>query len=99
MVIFAVYLYTVCMSTELNDRGGGSLPPLYLTKMECKDNKCKRRDNEFGITWCINCGRLFTKPCGVIISDEERNLNNNRLFNKITERFNKTFKQLKDGSI
>ena len=20
--------------------------------MECKENKCKRRDNKFGVTWC-----------------------------------------------
>jgi hypothetical protein len=28
----------------------------------CKDNKHKPRDNKFGVTWCIICGRLFTKP-------------------------------------
>lgn len=30
----------------------------------CRDNEHKTRDNEFGITWCTKCGRLFTKPSG-----------------------------------
>lgn len=31
---------------------------------DCKDNEHIIRDNDFGVTWCIKCGRLFTKPCG-----------------------------------
>lgn len=29
------------------------------------------RDNILGITWCIRCGRLFTKPCGVNIKEDD----------------------------
>jgi hypothetical protein len=32
--------------------------------MECKNEKHKPRDNKFGVTWCVLCGRLFTKPSG-----------------------------------
>lgn len=30
-----------------------------------KNEECfhKIRDNKFGVTWCIKCGRLMTKPC------------------------------------
>ena len=30
----------------------------------CKPNEHIQRDNKFGVTWCVKCGRLFTKPCG-----------------------------------
>ena len=39
---------------------------------DCKVNKCKRRDNEFGVTWCIRCGKLFTKPSGKVITVEDK---------------------------
>lgn len=41
---------------------------------ECKNNNHIRRDNKFGVTWCIRCGRLFTKPCGKKLTkhDKER---------------------------
>ena len=29
---------------------------------KCKNENHVIRDNKFGITWCIRCGRLFTKP-------------------------------------
>ena len=32
--------------------------------METCKIKCKPRDNSFGVTWCVKCGKLFTKPCG-----------------------------------
>ena len=32
--------------------------------MNCKDNEHLPRDNKLGVTWCIKCGRLFTKPSG-----------------------------------
>lgn len=38
---------------------------------DCKD-KHYRRDNKYGITWCLRCGRLFTKPSGREITDEDR---------------------------
>lgn len=39
---------------------------------ETDPNKRKKRDNKFGITWCIRCGKLFTKPCGKPITDQDR---------------------------
>ena len=39
---------------------------------ECKPNKHVKRDNDYGVTWCIRCGTLFTKPCGKKISKEDR---------------------------
>lgn len=32
--------------------------------MNCKNEKHIKRDNDFGITWCVRCGRLFNKPSG-----------------------------------
>ena len=29
----------------------------------CKE-KCRPKDNRFGVTWCVKCGKLFTKPSG-----------------------------------
>ena len=39
---------------------------------ECKNEKHVRRDNKFGITWCIRCGRLFTKPSGKELTKEDK---------------------------
>jgi len=39
---------------------------------ECKNEKHVIRDNKFGITWCIRCGRLFTKPSEKPITPEDR---------------------------
>lgn len=36
-----------------------------FTVKDCSPNNHKQRDNDFGVTWCVKCGRLFTKPCGV----------------------------------
>ena len=38
---------------------------------ECKPDKHKPRDNKLGVTWCIRCGRLFTKPCGKELKEGE----------------------------
>lgn len=38
--------------------------------------KHKKRDNKFGITWCIRCGRLFTKSCGIKLENEYINKDN-----------------------
>ena len=40
--------------------------------MDCKENKCKRRDNKFGVTWCVRCGKLFNKPCGVKLLESDK---------------------------
>ena len=29
----------------------------------CEPDNHKQRDNTIGVTWCVKCGRLFTKPC------------------------------------
>ena len=36
-----------------------------MINFDCKPNKCKPRDNKFGVTWCIKCGKLFNKPSGI----------------------------------
>lgn len=38
-----------------------------------EQNKHKKRDNKFGVTWCVSCGRLFTKPCGIELKKEDIN--------------------------
>lgn len=38
---------------------------------DCKSDKHQQRDNSFGITWCVKCGRLFTKPCGKPFNKED----------------------------
>jgi len=42
--------------------------------MECKQDKHKPRNNKFGITWCVNCGRLFTKPCDKDLQESEKKI-------------------------
>jgi len=37
----------------------------------CDNNKCKRRDNKFGVTWCVLCGKLFNKPCDRKLAKED----------------------------
>jgi len=39
----------------------------------CKNNRCKRRDDNFGVTWCIKCGRLFNKPFEKFITEKDIN--------------------------
>lgn len=39
--------------------------------VDCKIDKCKARDNKFGVTWCIKCGKLFTKPTFKNLTQEE----------------------------
>lgn len=33
-------------------------------KQNCDRGKHRLRDNKFGVTWCIDCGLLSTKPSG-----------------------------------
>ena len=39
---------------------------------ECEPNRHKQRDNTFGVTWCVKCGRLFTKPCGKPLQESDK---------------------------
>ena len=39
---------------------------------ECLPDKHKQRDNKFGVTWCVKCGRLFTKPCGKPLLESDK---------------------------
>lgn len=39
---------------------------------ECKNDKHARRDNDFGVTWCVRCGRLYNKPVGRKLTDEDK---------------------------
>jgi len=44
--------------------------------MNCNEDKHKPRNNRFGVTWCVNCGRLFTKPCDKdLLQLEIKNIN------------------------
>lgn len=40
--------------------------------MECLNDNHKARDNKFGITFCVKCGRLFTKPCGKDLKESDK---------------------------
>lgn len=48
--------------------------------MECKDNAHRIRENNFGVTWCVKCGRLFqssrgrfeTKPIKKLTKEDEK---------------------------
>lgn len=31
----------------------------------CKNGKHKFRDNNFGVTWCLVCGQISLKTCGI----------------------------------
>lgn len=39
---------------------------------ECGPNRHKLRDNAFDVTWCVKCGRLFTKPCGKPLQESDK---------------------------
>jgi hypothetical protein len=39
---------------------------------ECLPDKHKRRDNKFGVTWCVKCGQLFTKPSGIPLQESDK---------------------------
>ena len=38
----------------------------------CEPNKCKPRDNNFGITWCVRCGKLFKKPSNIPLQESDK---------------------------
>lgn len=40
--------------------------------LQCQPNKHKIRDNKFGVTWCVKCGHLFTKPSNVELEDNDK---------------------------
>lgn len=40
--------------------------------LECQNEKHKPRDNKLGVTWCVRCGRLFNKPCGKELKEEDK---------------------------
>ena len=41
-------------------------------KRHCENDRHVRRDNKFGVTWCIRCGRLYNKPSGKPITDGDK---------------------------
>ena len=49
-----------------------------MDKLCIKYNKHKPRDNSFGITWCVRCGRLFTKPSGIKLQEKDKLIFNNK---------------------
>ena len=40
--------------------------------LDCPNDKHKPRNNKLGITWCVKCGRLFTKPCAKELEEEDK---------------------------
>lgn len=44
----------------------------YSPDLCLKYNKCKPRDNKFGVTWCVRCGKLFTTPSGINLEDKDK---------------------------
>jgi hypothetical protein len=40
--------------------------------VECPPDKHKPRDNKLGVTWCVKCGRLFTRPCGKDLKETDK---------------------------
>lgn len=38
----------------------------------CLPDKHKRIDNKFGVTWCVKCGQLFTKPSGIPLQESDK---------------------------
>ena len=32
------------------------------------------RDNAFGVTWCLKCGRLFKKPSGKPLTEADKRI-------------------------
>lgn len=38
---------------------------------DCNVNKHKIRDNKYGVTWCVKCGKLFNKPSGIELKKNE----------------------------
>lgn len=41
-------------------------------KKVCLIGKHRFRDNEFGVTWCIECGLLSNKPSGIPFNPLEK---------------------------
>ena len=39
---------------------------------KCEKDNHVRRDNSFGVTWCIRCGMLFNKTCGKKLTKEDK---------------------------
>lgn len=39
---------------------------------QCESDKHKRRDNSFGVTWCVKCGLLFSKPSGKRLEESDK---------------------------
>lgn len=40
----------------------------------CSKGKHKLKDNDFGITWCVICGYLSSKPSGVPLEEEHKSI-------------------------
>jgi len=44
----------------------------HIAIRDCLPDKHKRRDNKFGVTWCVRCGQLFTVPFGVPLQESDK---------------------------
>lgn len=41
-------------------------------RINCDKGKHKLRDNAFGVTWCVTCGFLSTKPSGILLTEDDK---------------------------
>jgi len=48
-----------------------------IRKAQCEKGKHKFRDNNYGVTWCVTCGNLSNKACGVPLTKEDQVITTN----------------------
>jgi hypothetical protein len=73
---------------ELTEENGTHI---FTLDRECKNENHVQRDNAFGVTWCIRCGRLFNKPSDKPLTEKDSKLWN-VLFRAETIDFDKRYK-------
>lgn len=54
-----------------------TLEHYWKLKDKCKQGVHKFRDNGFGITWCVVCGQISLKPCGVPLEKDDKIITTN----------------------
>ena len=62
------------MAETLNTNENGNCANRVLAAgiKECLPDRHKRRDNKFGVTWCVKCGQIFTKPSGIPLQESDK---------------------------
>ena len=49
-----------------------TLEHFWKLKDKCSQGKHKFRDNNLGVTWCVVCGQLSLKPCGIPLEEDDK---------------------------